>query len=101
FMDDVTILLHTAACTAQLIKRLEELLSWSGMRINMAKSCKGRRVDTISFRAAGEGIPVLSEQPIRSLGREYPAELTNKHLATTVTAQLKDDLEGTDQSYLP
>lgn len=61
---------------------------------------KGRRVDTISFQVSGERIPVHSEQPIRSFGREYSAELTDKHMATTVITQLKDGLKRTDQSYL-
>lgn len=38
FMDVVTSLLQTAACTARFLKRFEELLSWARMKIKPAKS---------------------------------------------------------------
>ncbi|CAJ1061376.1 hypothetical protein ROHU_018794 [Xyrichtys novacula] len=106
FMDDVTSLLQTAVCTARLLKRFEELLSWARMRIKSKKSRslsirKGRQMDSVSFLVAGERIPVLAEQPLRSLGREYTADLSDKHMAAAVTDQLKEGLKRIDQSYLP
>ena len=38
YMNDVTTLLQTAACTARLLKRLEELLAWARMKIKPPKS---------------------------------------------------------------
>lgn len=57
-IDDVTTLLQTSACTARLLKRLEELLSWAKVRIKPSKSHslsirKGVRNDNISFTADG------------------------------------------------
>lgn len=76
FMDDVTILLQTAACTARFPKRLEELLAWTHMKIKRTKSCslsiqKGIRSDTTYFTMDVERIPLLVEEPMRSLGRLY------------------------------
>lgn len=44
-----------------------------------------------------------SEQkpPIRSLGRDYTADLTDRHMADAVTNQLKEGLERIDRNYLP
>ena len=81
------------------------MLSWARMRIKSAKSRslsirKGRQMASVSFKVAGERIPVLAEQPLRSLGREYTADLTDRHMAAAVTDQLKEGLKRIDQSYL-
>lgn len=76
------------------------------MKIKSAKSRslsirKGRQqLDSISFQVAGERIPVLAGQPIRSLGRDYTADLTDRHMADAVTNQLKEGLERINHSYL-
>lgn len=72
YMDDITTLLQTAACTTRLLKRLEELLSWARLEIKPSKSRslsirKGVRNDSITFAVGGERIPILAEHPIRSL----------------------------------
>ncbi|KAL1266945.1 hypothetical protein QQF64_002620 [Cirrhinus molitorella] len=106
YMDDVTILLQTAACTNRLLKRLEELLSWARMKIKPSKSrClsirKGVRKDNIFFSVNGEVIPRLVDQPVKSLGRLYTAELTDKHMAASVNAQLTGGLKKIDETLLP
>ncbi|KAK0153977.1 hypothetical protein N1851_003944 [Merluccius polli] len=106
YMDDVTSLLQTAVCTARLLKRFEELLGWARMRIKPTKSRslsirKGVRNDIISFTVDGERIPLLAEQPVRSLGRLYTADLSDSHMPVTVMEQLADGLERIDKSHLP
>ncbi|KAL0159986.1 hypothetical protein M9458_043711, partial [Cirrhinus mrigala] len=99
YMDDVTSLLQTAACTSRLLKRMDELMSWARMKI---KPCKrGVRNDNTIFVVGGEKIPLLSEQPIKSLGRQYTAELSDKQMGKTVMKQLSDELARIDQSQLP
>ena len=106
YMDDVTSLLQTAACTSRLLKRLEELLNWARMKIKPAKSRslsirKGSRNDNIVFAVDGEKIPLLTEQSVRSLGREYTADLSDKHMAHSVITQLSEGLVKIDESHLP
>lgn len=38
FIDDITSLLPTAPCTARLLRRMNELMSWARMKIKPAKS---------------------------------------------------------------
>ncbi|KAL6455729.1 hypothetical protein MHYP_G00355800 [Metynnis hypsauchen] len=38
YMDDITTLLQTAACTSRLLKRMDELMSWARMKIKPSKS---------------------------------------------------------------
>lgn len=106
-MDDVTILLQTAACTARLQKRLEELLTWAqGGSIKSAKSRslsirKGARSDNISLSVDSEKILSLVDQPVRSLERLSTADLSEQHVASSVSSQLLDGLKMIDQSPLP
>ena len=105
-MDDVTSLLQTAACTSRLLRRMDGLMSWARMKIKPSKSRslslrRGVRNDNAIFAIGGEKIPLLSEQQIKSLGRQYTTELSNKQMRRTVVKQLTDGLAKTDQSHLP
>ncbi|KAJ8338476.1 hypothetical protein SKAU_G00374420 [Synaphobranchus kaupii] len=106
FMDDVTTILQTAACTTRLLKRMDELVGWARMKIKPSKSRslslrKGVRNDHTIFTAGGEEIPLLSKQPIRSLGRSYTAELSDKQVGEAVRKQLADGLARIHRSQLP
>lgn len=90
-MDDVTTLLQTAACTNRLPKRLEDLFTWARKKIKPSKSRslsirKGARRDNISFSVNSEQLPHLIDQPEKSLGRLYIADLSDKNMAVSVTA---------------
>ncbi|KAL0188639.1 hypothetical protein M9458_015738, partial [Cirrhinus mrigala] len=99
YMDDVTSLLQTAACTSRLLKRMDELMSWARMKIKPSKSLSLN--DNTIFVVGGEKIPLLSEQPIKSLERQYTADLSDKQMGKTVMKQLSDGLARIDQSQLP
>lgn len=66
FMDDITSILQTAACTKRLLKRLDELVGWARMKIKPSKSRslslrkEIKRGHTI-FVANGEKVPLLYE----------------------------------------
>lgn len=106
YMDDDTTLLQTAACTARLLKSLEELLGWACMKIKPTKSRslsiqKGIRIDNICFTVDGERIPLVVEEPVRSLGRLYMADLSDKHMVSAIATQLTDGLHKINQCFLP
>lgn len=71
------------------------------MKIKPAKSWslsirKGMRRDRIVFM-----IPLLLEQPIRTLGRDCTADLSDKQVVRLVEKQLAHSLSKTDSSQLP
>ncbi len=106
YMDDITTILQTAACTTRLLKRIDELVSWARMKIKPPKSRslsirKGVRSDKTIFVAGGEPIPLLASQPVRSLGRTYTAELSDRQMGETVRKQLADGLAKINQNQLP
>ncbi len=106
YMDDVTTLLQMAACTNRLLKRLEDLFTWARKKIKPSKSRslsirKGARRDNISFSVNSEQLPRLIDQPVKSLGRLYTADLSDRNMAVSVTTQLTGGLKKIDESLLP
>ncbi|KAL2095427.1 hypothetical protein ACEWY4_010146 [Coilia grayii] len=106
YMDDITTILQTAACTARLLKRIDELVAWARMKIKPAKSRslslrKGVRSNRTIFVAGGEEIPLLATQPVRSLGLSYTADLSDKQMGEAVRKQLADGLAKISESQLP
>lgn len=63
-----------------------------------ARMKKGVRSDRTVFIAGGEKIPLLAEQPIWSLGREYTSDLFHKQMERVVQTQLTHGLTRTDSS---
>ncbi|CAL8271355.1 unnamed protein product [Merluccius merluccius] len=57
------------------------------------------RNNNISFSVNGEKIPLLVDQPVRSLERLYTADLSDKHMAAIVTSQLSDGLSKIDKAF--
>lgn len=70
-------------------------MAWARMKIKPTKSRslslrRGVQNDSTTFVVGGEKIPLLSEQPIRSLGRQYNAELLDKRMGRSVMKQLSE-----------
>lgn len=91
---------------ALTIKRLGELLAWARMKIKPSKSRSlsirnGARNDNISFSVDDEEIPRVVDQPVRCLGKLYTTDLSDNHMAASVTSQLLDGLKRVNQSFLP
>ncbi|KAL7836380.1 hypothetical protein AOLI_G00276640 [Acnodon oligacanthus] len=106
FMDDITAILQTAPCTARLLKQLDEQIQWARMKIKPSKSRslsirKGVRDDRTMLSAGGEKIPLLADQPIRSLRREYTSELSDRQMGRRVQKQLREGLMKINSSQLP
>lgn len=70
YMEDITSLLQTAACTSRLLKRMDELMSWARVKIKPSSLSvrSGVRNESTIF-VGREKIPLLNEQPIKTLGR--------------------------------
>uniref|UniRef100_A0A3B4XDA6 Reverse transcriptase domain-containing protein n=1 Tax=Seriola lalandi dorsalis TaxID=1841481 RepID=A0A3B4XDA6_SERLL len=106
YMDDVTTILQTAPCTTRLLKRFDELISWARMKVKAAKSRslsirKGVPQDKTTFVAGGEPVPQLAEKPLKSLGRQYTADLSDRQMGKQARQQLAEGLGKIDQSQLP
>ena len=105
FMDDVTLLTENQEMMKKVLKRLDDLITWSRMRFKAKKSrsltfVKGRQRQ-VKFVIAGERMPTVKEKPVKSLGRWYAGTLSDRGRGMEVTKQAEEGLKKIDESKLP
>ena len=105
YMDDMTTLTTTAACTKRLLGKLQQNIEWARMKIKPSKSrsisiVKGVLRDT-RFHIGEDPIPTVSEQPVKSLGRWYNASLKDKEQVEQLRQEIGKGLENIDKTLLP
>ena len=79
FMDDVTLLTRDVVTMQRVLTRLDELITWSKMKFKTKKSrsltiLKGKQKQQ-KFTIAGEQMPTVNDQQVKSLGRRGMKEL--------------------------
>ena len=80
FIDDITVLAKCEEDINRVLRRLDELITWTRMKFKATKSrsctiIKGK-VKEMHYRIAGERIPTAKEEPVKSLGRWYEDKLS-------------------------
>ncbi|TWW62662.1 hypothetical protein D4764_04G0013090 [Takifugu flavidus] len=90
YMDDMTTITTTRACTKRLLDKLQKNIQWARMEI---KPIKSGSISIVKGQLANERfhinepVPTILEKPIESLGRWYSAELKD----SKQVEQLKQD----------
>ena len=105
YMDDMTTMTTTVACTNRLLGKLTNNIEWARMQFKPTKSrsisiIKGKVVDK-TFFINGEAIPTVSEKPVKSLGRWYDGDLKDTVRVGEVRQQAVEGLKSIDSSALP
>ena len=105
YMDDMTTLTTTAACTRRLLAKLQDNIKWARMKIKPSKSrsisiVKGQLKD-VRFCIGDDPIPTVSEQPVKSLGRWYNESLRDKDQVQQIRQDIADGLENINKTLLP
>ena len=105
YMDDLTTLTVTKACTVRLLGKLQENIELARMKIKPSKSrsisiVKGKLSDH-RFHIGEEPIPMVSEKPVKSLGRWYDASLKDKEQVEQLRKEVAGGLESIDKTLLP
>ena len=105
FMDDVTLLTREAEVMTRVLGRLDELVAWSRMRFKAKKSRsltfrKGVQKQ-VRFQIAGEPMPTVKEQPVKSLGRWYKGSLSDKSQGVEIAEKAEECLRQIQRSKLP
>ncbi len=105
YMDDMTILTTTAACTWRLLGKLQKNIKWARMKIKPNKSrsisiVKGQ-LKNVKFCIGDDPIPTVSEQPVKSLGRWYNVSLRDKDQVQQVRQDFTNNLENINRTLLP
>ena len=105
YMDDLTTLTTTKACTARLLRKLQDNIELARMKIKPGKSrsiaiVKGKLSDH-RFHIGEEAIPTVSEKPVKSLGRWYDSSLKDKEQVEQLRKEVARDLKAIDGTMLP
>ena len=105
FMDDVTLLTREVDTMQSVLMRLDELITWSRMKFKAKKSRsltfhKGKQKQQ-KFTIAGEQMPTVKEEPVKSLGRWYAGTLSDRSRGVAIMKQAEDGLKAIDQTKLP
>ena len=81
-MDDVTLITTECEVMDKVLSRLNELVTWSRMKFKTKKSrsvsLKKGKQSKRKFKIAGEIMPTIEEEPVKSLGRWYEGSLSDK-----------------------
>lgn len=105
YLDDITTLATTAPCTRQLLRKLQENISWACMNIKLAKLhsisiIKGVLTD-LKFFIGDEPIPVVFKQPVKSLGRWFDASLRDKYQMLQLQMEISSGMQVIENTELP
>ena len=105
FMDDIAVVSKAEKATHRMLARLDELIAWSRMKFKAKKSrsCtfrKGKQTE-VRYTIAGEPIPTVKEQPVKSLGRMYKGNLSDRGQGVEIYNQAIEGLKNIDHAKLP
>ena len=105
FMDDTTILTTKEEDARKVLQRLQDLIKWCRMSFKPKKSRSlslkaGKLDDSVTFTVAGQDIPTLAEEPVKSLGRLYNSSLKDTCASSNTQNMLVNGLQAIENSCL-
>ena len=105
FMDDVTLLTRADVAMDRVLCRLDELITWSRMKFKAKKSrsltFRDGKQSQRRFEIAGEKMPTVKEEPVKSLGRWYEGNLSDRSRGVLVGRAAEEGLKAIDKTKLP
>ena len=105
FMDDKTVIQSEEAGSREILETLDDLIVWARMLFKPKKSRslslrKGVVEPETRFHIAGQHIPTVSEEPVKSLGRWYDESLKDTKQRDTTVETLAIGLKKIDHCPL-
>ena len=105
FMDDLTVIQRTVEVAKNVLEKLSSLIAWTGMTFKPKKSrslsLKAGRVVRRVFTIAGEPIPTVLDDGVKSLGRWYSFPVSDRHRGMEIQRMAFVGLSSIDSSFLP
>ena len=104
FMDDLTVLTQNVETMEKVLQRLNQLITWARMKFKAKKSRSLVLVDgkpkEKHFLVGNEQVPTVKEKPVKSLGRLYSGNLTDRHQGVALHEEIEKNLEKIDNTKL-
>ena len=104
FMDDVSLMTTSTPASKIALQRTVVALKWTRMKLKPQKSRSlvitgGKYIDEQPFQVAGEIIPSIQKEPLKTLGRVYNSSVTDRQ-AQHDLKKIKEFLQKTDKLLL-
>ena len=105
FMDDLSVLCESIGEVDNALRRTDTVLKWARMKLKAPKSRSfvlenGVAWNVEPFKVDGITIPSLQNQPLKTLGRFYSANLTDGKSRAELEAKIRNWLQLIDRSCL-
>ena len=106
FMDDTTLITNRKQVMQRAINKANDLLGWCRMEFKPAKSrslalTRGKLRENVFFFVADQRIPTVSEEHVKSLGRIFDTDLSDKKQEEAIKRQCKEGMDAIDRAPLP
>ena len=104
FMDDLTVITLNYQAMRDVVKRLNQLILWARMKFKAKKSrslvlVEGKPKEK-HFHIGDEQVPTVKEQPVKSLGRWYRGNLSDRHVGVSLHDEIDRHLQKIDETKL-
>lgn len=96
YMDDMTTLTSTIPCTKRLLEKLHANITWARMKLKPSNY-----KEHIHCQRKNTWTPMVSEHPVKSLGRWYNASLKDADQSDQLREETIRSLVTIDKTSLP
>ena len=105
FMDDITTTTETVPQTKVLLQKISEKFTWAGLKVRTDKCTslvifKGK-VQRRDLYIDGDPITPIQDKPVRYIGKEYNANLTERDQIAEVEKNLTLELRKINKCKIP
>ena len=105
FMDDTTLVMNRKQAVQRSLDKMNDLLECCRMSFKPAKSrslalTRGKIRSDVFFLVAGQRIPTVHEDPVKSLGRVFET-LKDRNQETSTWKMMKESLDAIGGVFLP
>ena len=106
FMDDTTLVMNRKQAVQRSLDKMNDLLEWCRMSFKPAKSrslalTRGKIRSDVFFLVAGQRIPTVQEEPVKSLGRVFDESIKDRNQETAKWKMMKESLDAIGGVFLP
>ena len=105
FMDDVSLMKTSTPASKIALQRTVCALKWARMKLKPQISRSlvirgGKCIDEQPFQVAGEIIPSIQKEPLKTLGRVYNSSVTDRQAQDDLKKKIKELVQKIDKSLL-
>ena len=103
--DDTTLVMNRKQAVQRSLDKMNDLFEWCRMSFKPAKSrslalTRGKIRSDVFFLVAGQQIPTVQEEPVKSLGRVFDETFKDRNQETATWKMMKESLDAIGGVFL-